>query len=200
MGGSQDPESDTNRKARNTEFELYVGGLLCLAGANVGFAEPDLRVLTPGRTAGIAVKRMTSLAESKLVTRLAEAAAQIERAHGIGYVAVNIDAYFRNDVLEAGEEDRTTQFDARLRKVVAAVGQALGDRRSVRGVLAFGYMDAWDTGTQPPRHRSAHPTAIQLIEDDGDPMEQVLAIRTFWSRVLRSMQAEVHHLVSGRRA
>jgi hypothetical protein len=199
LGGAEDPSSDLHRKARNAEFELYVATLLGISGASVGFAEPDLEVLVPSRRVGIAVKRMSSLTDSKLAARLAEAADQIGRAHGVGYVAVNIDAYFRGEALDASEEKRAVQFGARLEKVLAAVRQSLGQRRAVKGVLAFGYMESWDTSARPPRHSSAHPTSFQLIEDDGEAREDLTRIREFWDRILRNMQSEIHHLVIGKR-
>ena len=77
--------------------------------------------------------------------------------------------------------------------------RSLGRRHAVKGVIAFGYTDAWDTSAVPPRYETAYPTAFRLIADDDDDPEDVSRLNEFWSRIMRNSQSELRCLVTGHR-
>ena len=198
LAGADDPSAEGRTKARDTEFELYGASALALAGATVGFAEPDLELSIPGGAAGVACKRLRSVRESKLATRFSEAARQIERTGRLGLIAIDASAFLDNQALAPTEAGRHAQYDMWALTVMRAVERTLGRHHTVKGVLAFGYLSAWDTAVVPPRYHATHPTSFQLIEDDDDPPERVAQYKAYWERIQRNMQAGIDELLPSR--
>lgn len=91
LGGPDLPgdETDSSSKARNTQFELFVGAWLSAGGVPVRWEEPDLRMLYYGQELGVVVKRVRSRA--KFVRRACDGADQIEEHTAVGVVAINVD-------------------------------------------------------------------------------------------------------------
>lgn len=90
LSGAATALEDSNPLARNTQFELFVGGLLKKAGYDPVFREPDILFTLDGTQVGVAAKRLTS--GKKFFKRLREGGNQLKRAGLWGLVAMNLDA------------------------------------------------------------------------------------------------------------
>ncbi len=100
--GADKEHVDSNPKARNTQFELFVAALLVLGGAEVISGEPDLRLLYWGRHVGIAAKRVRSTSHDQIEKRILEGARQLGKNRLEGFVAINIESGLKS--LEAESE------------------------------------------------------------------------------------------------
>src|SRR4051812_25020017 len=96
-GSPRGDEKDT--LARDTQFELYLGAILQLGGAEVHGGEPDLRFLYGLEMVGIAAKRISSAAAKQVRVHVTKAVEQIQRAKVRGFVAINIDKQFQEITL-----------------------------------------------------------------------------------------------------
>jgi hypothetical protein len=150
LGGSDDPHGGS-QAARNTQFELFVPALFCVAGFEIAPGATDARWVFEGESLEIEAKRLSSVNQSTLRTRLRDAAKQILGAgsHGAievvksrGLIAVNVDVHF-DDL--CGVSERPPAFDEfeRRLKALDSAGRVLLTKHGIVGVLAFGYVAQW---------------------------------------------------------
>jgi len=71
LGGAPLPAEESDSRARDAQFELYVAAVCRQAGVSVELAEPDAIVTTAGVRFGVAAKRVRS--PNKVVVRVKEA-------------------------------------------------------------------------------------------------------------------------------
>lgn len=91
LGGAPLPGEDTNRLARNTQFELYVAALCARGGLEPQLREPDCIVTAGSLRLGIAAKRAGGPNIRGLVK---DGARQLRKASLDGVVALNLDYLF----------------------------------------------------------------------------------------------------------
>lgn len=149
LGGPDLPgdETDSSAKARNTQFELFVGAWLTAGGVPVRLEEPDLRMLYYGQELGIAVKRVRSRA--KFVGRACDGAEQIEEHTEAGVVAINVDHLL--DGLPQSQDSFTLgrHFDDCVPEYDLALDR-LRSRNAVKAFAAMGTQVAWNGGPDKP--------------------------------------------------
>jgi hypothetical protein len=88
IGGSEMIADEKSHPERDTQFELYVWGMLNASGTNCSFHEPpDLICGYGDETVGVAVKRVWSPDQTK--KRFSKAGEQIEDTKFRGLIAVN---------------------------------------------------------------------------------------------------------------
>tara|TARA_B100001059_G_scaffold127415_1_gene127311 strand:- start:1954 stop:2799 length:846 start_codon:yes stop_codon:yes gene_type:complete len=103
-----DELSGTNKKGRNTQFELLIASKYIQAGYDVKFGEPDLFFYYLGNRYNIACKRPQSA--NKILNRIKEASKQISLHEGFGIIAIDLTpTYIRNSKLN---DDLTTVFQS----------------------------------------------------------------------------------------
>jgi hypothetical protein len=132
------PDLDEGRdgESRNTQFELITAATLRLGGAAVFQGKPDLQAEVAGQRVGIEAKRVRSLRDDQFERNVDDAVGQIESSGLPGYLAFNVDRYFRNVDPRLAEEELLTQF--------GAVFDSLRYRRAdyhpmVLGAILFGW-------------------------------------------------------------
>ena len=90
--------------ARDIQFELYVPALFANAGFEITRGDPDSRLTHLGESLGIEAKRAHSTNADTLRSAISEAARQItgkveastiQVIRSRGFIAVNLDVYFR---------------------------------------------------------------------------------------------------------
>lgn len=86
--GQDTPDDEANQLSRNNQFHLYIASLLCSAGMQVKFAEPDLQVVVSGISVGIAAKRISSA--KSFHKRISEGNDQLDRSKTPGFVWIEI--------------------------------------------------------------------------------------------------------------
>lgn len=197
LGGSAIAADDKNRKARNTQFELYVAALLSLGGTEVVLAEPDLQMLYWGEYIGVAIKRMGSTRKEKLEERLLSASDQIGRWTSQGVIAINIDSFFAGKTLPGAEEERNREFGLAMKHVRDVVKDRFGPLKRVRGILTFGHLETWDLGATPPRHDNAYPLSRELFDEEEDPTIRLRG-EEFWDGVMARMDRQLLYLRTGK--
>jgi hypothetical protein len=197
LAGAEQAASDSNHLHRNTQFELYVAALLCLGGGEVSFAEPDLSLLVGSRTYGVAVKRMASEKPDRVAVRLREGAAQIQKSKTKGYLAVNIDVHYRGQELSQDAEVRTRLFNAKTSVVWDLFRRECAEKPHVKGLLLFGYSEAWNFDGDIIRHPASYPTSYRLIEDSVDDAATRQVQAAFWDGCLTRMHRQLDYMQSG---
>lgn len=154
-GGVLDDDKDV--EPRNTQFELYIGALLHLAGLSVYRGEPDIRFDDGQSTVGVAAKRIRSGREDQIAKHVKKARDQIVAANLQGWIALNFDKRFV-DVDPLDEEDELlAEFDRVFNQANAALVEVHEDR-NVLGFMIFGYCSNWrETGDSRSLH-AAYPS------------------------------------------
>jgi hypothetical protein len=112
-------EDDNSSKARNLQFELFVGAWLTAGGVSVCPGEPDLLMLYLGERIGVPAKRVRS--RRKFLPRVKAAAKQL-RSHKLnGIVAINVDCFLDSlHFTEEGNDDVVAQFERQVPELKAA--------------------------------------------------------------------------------
>ena len=92
-GGADDPadDSDVTAIARNIQFELWLAAWLTAGGKPIRQAEPDLQLAYRFEWRGVAAKRVRSRRHVR--RRVTQAARQVKRNTGTGFVALSLDNY-----------------------------------------------------------------------------------------------------------
>jgi hypothetical protein len=184
LSGAATADQDANPETRNTQFELYVAGILTLGGARVVVEEPDLGLEFGGQRVGIAAKHVRSLA--RVLPIVDEATDQIKRSERQGFVALNVDVLVKNtgapsDNIRLGERLAAL---ARVDEKVRTVPEALG-------TMVFGYDTCWTFGGEKPRVEVGNFTRFHLtaagIEFHGDSQR-------FFAGVLDAIKRRLHRL------
>lgn len=142
LSGADVPVDEEAHSARDTQFELYVWGLLNATGSPCSFVEPpDLACRYGDEKIGIAVKRVWSLDQTK--KRLSLAARQIARSRLRGFIAVSAQEFL---TAEAGVPDLLEKGNAYNRDVARLHGHFpyLARKAHVLGATVIGATYRWD--------------------------------------------------------
>lgn len=166
LGGADIEDEERNPLARNTQFELYVGATFAMGDAWIMLEEPDLRLQYAGRDVGIAAKRIRSPAQ--LRRRTLEAAEQIDRAGGGGFVALNLDILVKGMSLEAVAESERNAFNSYM-EPLHKVEKELAERHHVLGTLVFANTAQWSfEGGRPRFHIATYRRFWPLPQSEED--------------------------------
>lgn len=165
-------------KARDYQFEFFLGAMLAIADIPARPAEPDLRFLFGGQELGIAAKRVTS--EGQLAKRTRHAVEQLQQQGVRGIIAVNVEAFMADLPFDVGGDARWAEFDARVKRL-HALYPGLSQQDSLIGILAVGQLMGWvfGEGTVPHLHYpflfqsqgfNGNQTADALLRDMAEQM------------------------------
>jgi hypothetical protein len=101
-GGKDDPADDDDRSvvARNTQFELWVAAWLTAGRKPIRPREPDLEMAYRFQWRGLAAKRIRS--RRQIGKRIREAAEQVKKASGSGFVAISLDHHTTPNIFGKG--------------------------------------------------------------------------------------------------
>ncbi len=175
LRGADTPAEDSNPQPRNTQFELVVGAVLVLGGADVRPEEPDYLMLYHGDNVGVAAKRLTSLKPEAIRGRIREAARQIRNANTRGFVALNLDSW----ITDLGRDDPEEVGKNFNQQIWAAHQQldSMSDREALLGAMIYGYWTRWLFEDATPQ--LDFRTATQSIAFTKD-QEEVERARAFF--------------------
>jgi hypothetical protein len=142
LGGAPDEKTETDRDARNIQFQLLVGAQLALAYCTLEDEEPDLVLHFFHSTFGIAAKRLNSPSDGAMEDRLKHGGKQLRDHKLTGFVAINIDTVL--DGVKPGKSVDVLgdEFNKRVPSPTR-VAHWLTNYPEVLGVLAFGYTAEW---------------------------------------------------------
>ena len=135
-------EDEASVRARNTQFELFVGAWLTAGGVEPRLGEPDLLLRIGTYRLGVAAKRVRS--RRKLVQRAKEAAEQVRIRSGQGIVALNVDSLLDELTLGGDAEAAGAEFNRSVPEL-NQVHEALFALPHVCGLLVLGTVVQWLT-------------------------------------------------------
>jgi hypothetical protein len=166
--GKLDPltEDQTSERARDAQFELWLGSWFAMGGRPTQTVEPDLRVALWFRWYGVAAKRVRS--RGQLLKRVKDGARQIQASGDRGLVAILLDNYSDRNVAEAGGVGPGNEFFETFPEVDAAESWLLQDAPFVKGTLCFGLLTSWTPDASPSIDMSALERVILLNSQDPD--------------------------------
>ena len=145
--GRLDPEIDdqTSERARDAQFELWLGAWFAMGNRPVRAVEPDLRVTLWFDWYAVAAKRVRSA--SQLLKRVQKAADQIlSCATKRGFIAISLDNYRFRAVPQAGGVGPGKEFFEVFPELDAAESWLMENAPWVRGTLSFGLLTSWESG------------------------------------------------------
>jgi hypothetical protein len=128
-------EDELTSRPRNTQFELFVGAWLAAGGVHVVLAEPDLLMQYGDRVIGVAAKRVRSRA--KLKRRVVEAANQIRKSAGSGFIVLNVDHLLAELPADRDHTALGRHFDASVPEYEESL-HLMSKRPWVKSFLAIG--------------------------------------------------------------
>ena len=166
LAGAELEVGDKHPHARNFQFELYVGSMLTMGGADVGLDEPDLRMNYLGEVVGIAAKRTTSPSEFR--NRAESAQGQIKK-HGLrGFVALNADRL----ASQGGLANRPIGM---LVPGLREIDDYLQEHEHVLGRMVFGRESGWDLSGSVPRVVLGFRYQLRTFADTIDDQQRAEA-------------------------
>ena len=175
--GDLDPRArdEQSRRARDTQFELWLAAWLTAGGRPVQFLEPDIRVTCWFAWYGVAAKRVQS--PKGILPRVKEAAAQIERHGDRGFVALTIDAMSPHFTPRFATLRTARSYFTRLPELREAVEWCHASAPCVRGLVTLGTLLRWRTATSPPHAQLSWPMRIDMLPNDDRDQER---FASFW--------------------
>jgi hypothetical protein len=190
MMGGGDVHDGRDTSARDAQFELYVGAQFRLGSVEIHGGEPDLRMRYGHELIGIAAKRVSSPASKQLKTHLNKAVEQIDRSGFRGFIAVNLDSRFDNVDLHQPVEDQLRQFEGAFDSVNSHLAKHY-HKKSVLGLLLFGYVTAWGpspiSGTAPRLNTAAPLRWVRWTDDAGEALHHNDFAEAWQSRMRRRL-------------
>ncbi len=166
--GADMPSQDANPHARNTQFELVAATHFLLGGADLRHEEPDFTILFHGTYVGLAVKRLTSVRPATLSARLREGVRQIERAKGIGFIAVNLDNWI-TDLPGDEPEEVGRRFEAQLTDAYREIAKLAARKSTLLGIAILGTWLRWRKDNSQRRLEWQNPfQMVGFADDDAD--------------------------------
>jgi hypothetical protein len=183
--GHLDPQAadQTSSRARDAQFELWLGSWFAMGGRPVEAREPDLRAALWFRWYGVAAKRVR--ARGQLLARAQNAAQQVRSWGDIGIVALSLDNYSDTAVESAVGVEPGDRFFAQFGELEAVENWLSENAPWVKGVLCFGFLGAWAfPNDQLPRIELTSCERIMLL-GVGEPERQHLLEVLDESRDLR---------------
>lgn len=168
-------ETCRNSRARNAQFEMYVGAWLTAGGAHIQQAEPDWQVMIGKQAYGVAVKRVRS--RPKILARVREGARQL-LALKQGFVVLNVDPHLEALELSRDPVDAGAAFVAALPEMDAAYSY-LQTREHVRGLVILGTIvrSQQQSAEQAPLISMQSFARVRLMPDD-EP--EAVLLSSFW--------------------
>lgn len=171
MGGPEVAEGRLTL-ARDTQFELYIAALLCLASAEVESGEPDLRFRYGYEMVGVAAKRVRSRSQDQVQRHIAKAVDQIERSGRRGWIAVNLDSRFMSIRLHGGRSKLLDEFERAFDSINPILARHVHNE-NVLGVMVYGYTSEWrltEAGQKPALETSAPFRWVAWVTDPGEQL------------------------------
>lgn len=128
-------KDERDEDARSIQFELYVAAVLALGGAIINLGEPDLLLSLGDECVGVAVKRLRK--HKKLMPRIKGAQDQIKKSGRRGFIAVNLDIFYRNLFPQAiGIDGCLSDFEQKITTILK-LEDKLEYNPDVIGLLIF---------------------------------------------------------------
>jgi hypothetical protein len=175
-GGADDPAHDNDRTivARNTQFELWVAAWLTAGRKPVRIAEPDIQFAFRFQWCGLAAKRVR--APGQIVRRVRQAAEQVQRNTGTGFIALALDNYsLARRIRSRTELKAGARFFAAYREIEDAADWLMSKATHIRAFLCFGHYARWLPGEEPPSLQMSNLTRIYMLPSDATDAEYMNA-------------------------
>lgn len=164
LEGADLPSDDADPRPRNLQFEATTAAFLIHSGLAVTRSEPDFRIQFFGESAGVAVKRVTSLKASKVYDRMREGAHQLRDNRCRGFLALSID----NWVTDLGNDRDPAAvgalFDEQVREAYKQLDR-MSERSVVLGVFLTVSWSRWDIRDGMPYLQWSVPQRIESFTD-----------------------------------
>lgn len=165
--GHLDPSSEdqTSERARDAQFELWLGSWFAMGGRPTHTVEPDFRVALWFRWYSVAAKRVRS--RRQLLKRVQYAADQIQLRSDTGLVAISLDNYSDRSVAVAGGVEPGSEFFEKFPEMDAVESWLMQNAPWVKGTLCFGMLTSFGSleGTHPIIDMSALERVMLLNSD-----------------------------------
>jgi hypothetical protein len=180
FSGVLDPavSSQSNRRARDIEFELWLAAFFAAGDRPVIYQEPDLQVTCWFSWHGVAAKRLQT--PKSLLGQVKAAAAQIKRQGRPGFICVMVDCHSRAWVKRLAGLRSTTRYFARIPEIAHAAAWIRAQAPWVVAVMYVGTRVRWELTRFPPHAVLDYPTRIETY--GRDPVTKA-RLRDFWNEV-----------------
>lgn len=164
--GRLDPGATDTKSvmARNLQFQLWLAAWYTAGDKPIRYEEPDLKVAYAFRWQGVAAKRVQT--PSKILTRMQEAAGQVRRRIGQGFIAMAFDNYSPALAKRLARIRNPLRFYDRLPELDEALEWCRTDAPWIRAVLLFGILVRWRLKPAPPRLAMEYVERIWCIPRD----------------------------------
>lgn len=143
LEGAELPAEDADSEPRNSQFEASTAAFLIHSGISVTRAEPDFRIEFYGQSAGVAVKRVTSVKASKVYDRMREGAHQLRDNGCRGFLALSIDNWVTDLGSDRDPASVGRLFNEQVREAHAKL-DVISERSVVLGVFLTVSWSRWD--------------------------------------------------------
>lgn len=166
--GDLDPAQPTTKadKARDAQFEIWLGSWFAMAGRPVQALEPDLRVSFWFEWYGVAAKRVRS--RSKIVERVKYAAGQVQKHTKQGFVAISLDNYAGRRGRAAFGVKAGDSFFAAFPELSEAEEWLANSAPWVKGLLVYGHLASWrPRGKRLPLLEMSNLTKVTFLNMDA---------------------------------
>jgi len=134
---------------RNTQFEAATAAFLIQSGITVSRGEPDFRIQFYSESAGVAVKRLTSVKPTKVYDRLREGAQQLRDNGCRGFVSLSIDNWVSDLGTERDPMVVGRLFNHQVREAHTQLDR-ISERAVVLGVFLTVSWSRWDIRSDMP--------------------------------------------------
>jgi hypothetical protein len=171
--GSLDPATtaEKSQRARDMQFELYLGAWLAIGGQPVHPSRADLRVSQWFEWRGVAAKRIQI--PSQLVRRVKSGADQILQDHATGFVCVSLDNYSLRRNRARITAASGAHFFSKYPYLDAAEKWLVAERPAIHALLAFGSLARWEPKRTPPRLDLSRLTRIMILTKNPSQRERL---------------------------
>lgn len=161
--GHLDPRAQDTKSvlARNLQFQLWLASWFTAGDKPIRYEEPDLRVAYWFDWHGVAAKRVQS--PSKILTRVREAADQVKKRVGHGFIAVAFDNYSPGLAKRLATLRNPLRFYDRLPEMSVALDWCREHAPWIRAVLLFGVLVRWRLKSPLPQLVIEFPERIWCI-------------------------------------
>lgn len=171
-GGADDPadDSDVTAIARNIQIELWLAAWLTAGGKPIRQAEPDLQLAYRFEWRGVAAKRVRSRRHVR--RRVTQAAGQVKRNTGTGFVALSLDNYSTVRAIKARSDlAGGEKFFKSYPEIQRAAKYLQEKEKHIRGLLCFGHFARWSNNKSSSRLHLSNLTQIYMFPSDATDSE-----------------------------
>ena len=171
-GGADDPADDTDitATARNHQFELWLAAWLTAGGKRIRQAEPDLELAYRFEWRGVAAKRVRS--RRHIRKRVRNAAEQVKRNTGTGFVAISLDNFSTVRAIKARSDLAAGKKFFNCYPEIHGAARYLQEKEThIRGLLCFGHYARWSGHRHSSKLHLSNLSQIYLFPSDLTDIE-----------------------------